>query len=123
MARNNDGDRIRTVRQANRAAGFGVADAARQLPVRDCPSVRDVQQLTPHSLLERRALRAQRHGEVFELSRKVRTQLTNRFLQSARTFNPCRTGLGRAIFGWEDNLPEPGLIGDEKQAPDGTLKV
>src|SRR5579862_6873730 len=78
MARNDDRKRIPAVRRADRANRVGLADRARQLSVTDRPAVRNLRQLAPHRLLERRARRRERQIEGSAFRREILFELTRR---------------------------------------------
>lgn len=75
MARDNDRKRIASVRRTNCAKAAGHTDAARQLLVRNCRSIRNLRQLPPHALLKCGADLIVRDGEFRKLTVEVTSEL------------------------------------------------
>src|SRR5712692_616447 len=75
VAGNDDGNRIRPVRQPHRARRFWIADAPSQFSVTYRLSIEDFAQVLPHKKLKFRALKNHRQIELLQLSVKVRLQL------------------------------------------------
>ena len=99
MARNDDGNGIRTVGEADGAWRIGIADAASEFSVGDGFTVGDFAEFFPNLLLEQRAFRRQQEIKVFKFSGEVGAELADGFGETGRIFDPVRTrGCWRAIF-------------------------
>src|SRR5580658_2149284 len=90
MARDNNRNRIRTVRKSHRAGRRRIADSLRQLPVADGFSVRNFLQVAPDQKLKVGAVESERQIEVFELSVEIRIELANHFLERSFVLYPIR---------------------------------
>jgi hypothetical protein len=82
MARNDDWNGIRSIGQANCAAGIRVTDALCELTVRNRLPIRNETEFSPHFLLKRSALGRKRQVEMLKLSPKIGAELANRFSET-----------------------------------------
>src|SRR5579872_4316652 len=104
MARDHDGNWVRSIGQPNGAAGIRIADPTCKLSVRGGLTIRNLLKFAPHFLLEGSALRRERKIEVFKFASEVRLELTDSFRQGGRIFHPLGIGSGWPAIGREQNL-------------------
>src|SRR3954451_10339191 len=115
MARNDDGNWIRAVRQPHRARGFSIADPLRQLPIRDCLPIGNVAKPLPNIYLESGAIRRQSQIEVFQLSCEIQFQLLDYILQRATLFGPCRIRQGGTVVLRKIDAPQSHVIANQQK--------
>src|SRR5262249_30497451 len=92
MAGNDDRNWVRSVGQADSAAGIRISDAAGNFAIGNRLAVGNATEFVPDLLLKRRAFRSKRQIEILQLSCKIRTQLPHDFGEAARVFLPISLG-------------------------------
>src|SRR5688500_5876545 len=81
MTGNDNGNGILVVGKSNRANGLDVARADRELFVRYCPSVCNINEVVPYIFMKVRAHWIEFHGEEFPSLEEIFLQLTETLLE------------------------------------------
>src|SRR5579862_3143928 len=90
MARNDDGNRIRSVGQAHGSRGVWISEPARQLAIGSGLAVRNCLKHLPDAKLKIGADQRQWQVEISQLAGKISAQLADGFVEGRRIFAPIR---------------------------------
>jgi hypothetical protein len=123
VARNDDRNRIGSIRQADRAARVWTADSPRQFTVRDRLAMEDLQQFVPDLPLKGRAFGGEVNVEGLEFSSKIRAKLANRITQCGRVFMTVIPQRSLMRLSLKPDLLQPALASDQQQLPKGRFAI
>src|SRR5438477_12527215 len=88
MAGNNDGNRVRAIRQADGARSLGIADVTCKFAIRDCFAIRNFTETAPNIILKLCTFRSERNDKFFQLAGEVSAKLADSLFQRSRDVVP-----------------------------------
>src|SRR5215467_8291102 len=116
MTRNDDGNWVCSIRQPNRARGFGIPSPAGQFAIGDRFPVGNFTKMPPDIFLKGSTFRSEGNIKFHQLACEVSEKLADRFFERSRSVVPGWIYLGVPIR--KINPPKPVLIRSEQESTD-----
>src|SRR5205823_3552611 len=123
MARDHDGNGIRSVGQAYRPGGLGIANASGQFAIGDSLAIGNVTEALPNFHLEGSALGGKREVEIFQVSCEIGSELADGLGQRISILAPCGVGVRLLSLAEEGDMAKAGVISCKYERAQGTCDL